>query len=175
MFQVNDTILYGTDGVCVITEIAKRKFGKTTREYYVLKPVYKDDAVIYVPTDSEKLLGKMRRILSAEEIYRLIRSMPEEGLLWVDDENERKRVYTDVIHSGDRRAMVRMVKALYLHQQSLRKAGRKFHTCDERFMKDAEQILYHEFAHVLHMEPDQVRPFILQQIELAQKEKSGVS
>ena len=175
MFEVNDTVLYGTDGVCVITEISRQKFGRTVRDYYVLRPVYQDGAVIYVPTDSEKLLGKMRRILSAEEICQLIRAMPQEERLWVDDEGERKRLYTEVLHSGDRRALVRMVKALYEHRQALQQIGRKFHTCDERFLRDAEQILYHEFAHVLHIEPDQVQPFILRQIELAQREKEGAT
>ena len=32
-------------------------------------------------------------------------------------------------------------------------------------MKDAERILYEEFAYVLHIERDQVLPFITEQIE----------
>lgn len=171
MFQINDTILYGADGVCVIAEIAKRTFGGKTQEYYVLKPVYSDQATIFVPTQNEKLLAKMRRILSEDEIYDMIQGMPEDELLWIENENERKQAYGEIIRTGDRKAMVRLIKTLYLRQQDLKRNGKKFHACDERFMKDAEKILYHEFAHVLHMEPNQVQPFILSRIQAQEQEQ----
>lgn len=169
MFQINDTILYGADGICVIKEITERTFGGKTQEYYVLEPVYGNQSTIYVPTGSEKLLAKMRRILSAEEIHELIESMPEDELLWIENESERKQAYSEILRSGDRKAMVRLIKTLYLRQQELKQSNRKFHACDERFMKDAEKILYHEFAHVLHLKPQEVQPFILNQIRLTQK------
>ena len=117
MFQVNDTILYGADGVCVIREIAKRTFSGRTQEYYVLEPIYGNQSTIYVPTHSEKLLAKMRRVLSAEEIYEMIRGMPGDELLWIEDENERKHAYGEIIRSGNRKAMIRLIKTLYLRQQ----------------------------------------------------------
>ena len=40
---------------------------------------------------------------------------------------------------------------------------------DERFLKDAERLLYDEFALVLRIKPDQVLPFILKQINSAQE------
>lgn len=169
MFQVNDTILYGADGICEITEIASRTFGGKTQEYYVLRPVDSAQATIYVPTRSEKLLAKMRRMLSPEEIHEIIRSLPEETPFWIEDENERKRAYGEILRGGDRRAMIRLMKALHQRQQELKATGRKFHACDERFMKDAEKTLFHEFAHVLHMRPEQVDSFIRQQLDQAER------
>ena len=67
-------------------------------EYYVLKPIYNDTSTIYVPVHNEKLTGKMRRILSAEEIYRLIRSMPDVDSEWVENEAERKETYKEILH-----------------------------------------------------------------------------
>ena len=49
--------------------------------------------------------------------------------------------------------------------------GRKVHVCDERFLKEAEKILYDEFAHVLDIEPEQVLPYIFDQIESAEAEE----
>ena len=43
------------------------------------------------------------------------------------------------------------------------------HVADERFFKTAEKILYDEFALVLEIEPQQVLPFVLQQIEIDKK------
>ena len=57
------------------------------------------------------------------------------------------------------------LKTLRLHQRKLRDSGRKFHASDERFLKEAERVLYGEFAHVLHLEPAQVEPMILREIQ----------
>ena len=40
MFQINDTVVYGAQGVCRIEEISKREMAGKAMEYYVLKPVY---------------------------------------------------------------------------------------------------------------------------------------
>lgn len=165
MFEQSDTILYGTEGICVIEEITRRTFGGKTQEYYVLRPLYGGQSTIYVPTANEKLRGRMRRLLSAEEVRRIIHAMPEEEPLWIENEPERKQAYARILHDGDRQAMIRIIKALHLRQIQLKAAGRKVHACDERFLRDAEKILYMEFAHVLHMEPGQIPAFIRSQIE----------
>ena len=76
MFQVNDTVSYGTHGVCQITEIGEKNLTGKSMEYYILKPVYNENSTLYVPVHSENLTGKMRRILSVQEIREMIRQMP---------------------------------------------------------------------------------------------------
>lgn len=164
MFQVNDTVVYGSDGICVIEEIAARTFDRKTQEYYVLRPLYGNQSTIFVPTQNEKLCAKMRRLLSAEEIHAIIRGLPGAETVWIDNEALRKQTYAQILRSGDRKDILRLLKTLHLHQQKLRDSGRKFHASDERFMKEAERVLYGEFAHVLHLEPAQVEPMILREI-----------
>lgn len=55
MYAVNDTVMYGQSGICKITEICDRKFGRETLKYYVLRPVYGNNTVIYCPVDSDKV------------------------------------------------------------------------------------------------------------------------
>lgn len=171
MYSVNDTILYGSQ-LCRIEENTKMDFGGNPTEYYVLKPVYNDTSTIYVPVHNEKCMGKMRRILSAAEIYALIRSMPDEHSDWIENDTARREKYKEVLASGDRKALVRMIKALYGHQEVRQAQGRKLHVSDERFLKEAERTLYDEFALVLNIKQDQVLPFILEQIEVAEKERA---
>lgn len=45
---------------------------------------------------------------------------------------------------------------------------------DEHFFKEAERILYEEFALVLKIRPEQVLPFILEQIGIDAKEEPSV-
>ena len=49
--------------------------------------------------------------------------------------------------------------------------GRKMHTVDRYFMKEAEKKLHEEFAYVLNIKPDEVIPFILDQINVEAKEQ----
>ena len=44
-----------------------------------------------------------------------------------------------------------MIKAIYAHKKEREAEGKRLHMSDERFLKDAEQILYNEFQYVLNM------------------------
>ena len=53
-----------------------------------------------------------------------------------------------------------MIKALYIHKQQQKQRGRKLHLADEKFLRDAEKMLYDEFAYVLEISPNEVLNFI---------------
>jgi RNA polymerase-interacting CarD/CdnL/TRCF family regulator len=44
MFQVNDVIIYGTQGVCTITGTDVKSVGGVKKTYYILQPVRRTDA-----------------------------------------------------------------------------------------------------------------------------------
>ncbi|WP_195267837.1 CarD family transcriptional regulator [Eubacterium sp. 1001713B170207_170306_E7] len=169
---MNDTVLYGTEGVCKIKDIVRENFGGGTMEYYVLQPIYKDSLTIFVHTGNDHLISKMRRVLSRQEIDEIIRTMPEETLLNIENESTREIKYQEIINSGDRRAVVKLIKTIYLRQKSRKEQKKKPYATDERFLKEAEKLLYDEFALVLNVKPNQVLPFIIKQIEQSKKEKS---
>ena len=91
-FGVGDTVLYGTQGVCRIERTEKQRVRGNDIEYYVLCPVYNENSTVFVPMQNDALVSKMRSILSAEDIYEMIRSMPEEDTIWIDDEKSAKVV-----------------------------------------------------------------------------------
>ena len=165
MFKVNDTIMYGTQGICEIIDITEKDFMGAKKEYYVLKPVNDSSATLYAPKGNEKAEKKMRRILSKEEIYALIESMPDENANWIQNENERKEIYKQIITSGDRVELVKMIKALYFQKKKREMEGKHLYISDERFLKEAEKILYDEFQFVLNLKKSEVLPFIFQKIE----------
>lgn len=169
MFGVGDTVLYGTQGVCRIERTEKQRIRGNDIEYYVLRPVYNENSTVFVPMQNDALVSKMRSILSAEDIYEMIRSMPEEDTIWIDDENQRKLSYQQLINEGDRKKLVQLIKTLYLHKLSQEKKGRKLHQSDETMLKQAEKLLYDEFALVLNIQPEEVLPFIMEQVEITKK------
>lgn len=151
MFQVNDVIIYGTQGVCKIVGTEEKVVGGKKKAYFVLKPVSDHGATIFVPTDNELVLGKMRRLLTKEEIYQLIDSMPRENGEWITNENERREHYKSILTKGDHLELIKMLKAIYAHKKEREAEGKRLHMSDERFFKDAEQILYNEFQYVLDL------------------------
>ena len=151
MFHVNDVILYSSQGVCEIADIEEKIIGGAKRTYYVLKPVGDRSTTIFAPTDNEVILKKMRKLLSEAEIHALIDSMPNEKTVWIANEAERREFYSKILASGDHLELIKMIKAIYLHKQELEANKKRLHVMDERFFKDAEQMLYNEFQYVLKL------------------------
>lgn len=166
MYPIGTTILYGGQGACQICDIEKKEIGGQRHSYYVLKPVYDSNATIFVPTENEQLVGKMRRVLSRQEVQQLIDDMPEETTIWVDNDSQRKEQYQKILFEGNPKKLIRLIKTLHKHQEEQREKGRRLHLSDERAYKEAERLLYDEFALALNIERKEVLPFILNRIEM---------
>jgi len=165
LFHLHDAVLYGTDGICRITDIARRRFGKDEREYYILTPIHQERSVIYVPTDNALLLSKMHPVLSADQIEALLSCVADEALQpWTADDNRRREQWRQILLSGDRHSLLRMIRSIYCHSQEQKQHGRKLHQLDEAAMKEAEELLYGEFSFVLHIPCDEVLPYLIERL-----------
>ena len=160
MFQCGDQVVYGIHGVCRILELEIRKIDRKKIEYYVLEPVDQPGARFYVPTQNEAAVSKLRPIITQQELDAMLRSSDTSEDAWIEDENQRKQYYRELINSGDRIALIRMVHSLHSHKAQLAAAGRKFHLCDENFLRDAEKLLSSEFSLVLNIQQDQVGSYV---------------
>lgn len=163
MFKVNDTVMYSNFGVCKIVNIGSQNFSGQDSLYYTLYPVYEDKTTIYCPVDSDKI--KIRKLLSAQDVYKLIKCMPDETEPWTENDHLRKDEQNTIIGQGDHRELIKLIRTLYFKRDEKNKQGKKFHAADEKAMCDAEKLLYQEFAKVLNIQPDEVVPFITDTLE----------
>lgn len=164
MLQVNDYVVFGSTGVCQIAEIVEKSFsGMPAREYYVLRPVYGNNETVYLPTDHNQ--EHFRRIHTKEEILALIQELPDIDSEWVEDDSLRKNMFTEMLHSCETRKLAQWIKMIHHRKIELEKRDKKLSGTDADAMKIAEKLLYNELALILELEPDQVLPFILGQIE----------
>ena len=90
--------------------------------------------------------------------------MPQEDMFWIEDESRRKEEYRRIIDSGDRRKIIGLIKTLYIHGEELAAQHKKLRSSDERFLHEAENMLYDEFAYALRLNKDEVLPYIRQHI-----------
>ena len=90
--------------------------------------------------------------------------MPEEEPIPLGDTARQREISGEILRSGDRRRLVQLIKTLHVRQQARREQRKKPCAQDERIMKEAEKLLYEEFAYALNIRRDQVLPFILQEL-----------
>ena len=102
----------------------------------------------------------MRPVLSADEVYSLINEMPNEDLIWIENDDERKTQFKAIISESVPEKLVQLIKMVYVHQRELENMGKKLHIADERAFKEAERILYDEFSLVLDVKSDSIPSFI---------------
>lgn len=160
MFQLGDQVIYGIHGVCTIVDIERRTVDRKQVEYFVLKPTDQSDARYYVPTHNQAAVAKLRPVITQKELDQLLHSKEVSQDAWIADENQRKQHYRELITSGDRAALVRMVHTLYRHRKEQLDSGKKFHLCDENFLRDAEKLLTSEFSLVLNIDQKEVQSYV---------------
>lgn len=164
MHEIGDMIVYGTHGVCTILGVEERTVDRKKVEYFVLEPMEQPGARFYVPTQNQAAVSKLRKLLTAQQLDAILHSDEVRQNSWIADEGRRKQYYRDLITSGDRAAILRMVNSLHRHKQEQAEAGRKFHLCDENFLREAEKLLSAEFSMVLGIPADQVGTYVLKAI-----------
>lgn len=160
VFQCGDMVLYGSHGICQILDVETKKIDRKSIEYFVLQPIEQPGAKFYIPTQNTAALSKLRPLLTSKELDALLYEQAKCSPDWIEDESKRKQQYKDLISSGDRAALLSMIHALYKHRQLQLSAGRKFHLCDENFLRDAEKLLNTEFALVLGIQPEEVGAYV---------------
>ena len=160
MFKVNEAVIYGTHGVCTVTDIAAKDFMGKKKEYYVLKPLHSTSTTLFAPTDNEAVLAKMRRILSKTEIEAMVDSVYGEELPWIDNNNQRREKFKAILESGDHKSLILMIKAIWLQKQKREAEDKKLPMSDEQFFRDAEQLLYDEFRFVLKISKEDLVAYV---------------
>ncbi len=166
-FTKGETVVYGGSGVCEIDDIKDVRFyHERPQKYYILKPLFVNQAqVVYVPFNNEKLTAKIRPVISKKEALELIHGIDEDSIEWIEDRNERKEVFNDLLSSGDRKSIVSVISAITAHRKRLQDEGKSLNQQDEKILTDAERRMNAEFAVALGMDPKEVPGFIEEERE----------
>ncbi|PPK81441.1 CarD family transcriptional regulator [Lacrimispora xylanisolvens] len=163
--NIGDVFIYGSHGICEVTGLQDMCMDEKISQYYVLKPVYHAAATVYISSISSRRKTEIRHILSADEIFSLLKKMPDKDHIWNNDNRKRKELYRQILADGNHYELVKMVKTLRWHKQEIKNTNKnnKLQISDEDFLKDAEKALCEEFAYVLNIKREEVIPFIYEQ------------
>lgn len=163
MFQIGEVVSYGTTGICTIEDIrceSLSRAGVKKQEYYVLRPAATPTCITYVPVGNEKLVGKIRRIMTREEIDQMIDSVKGQSLPWIEDTRQRSEAYQRVLSGGISGELLKLISCLYLEKKNRACGGKKFCATDEKILSSAERMVSEEFSYALQIGEKQVAPYI---------------
>ncbi len=164
MFNAGEYVVYGSGEICCIDEITERCFdGVHKVKYYKISPKEYRNSAYYVPVENAE--KEIRRLLTKEEIFEIIDSIPQAEAVWYADKNERKSYFESVLHGDDFTRLVGMIKAIYEERLKRTSDGKKLIASDERAFTTAEHIIHGEIAFVIGIPESEVGEFIRERIE----------
>lgn len=146
MYSIGEKVVYAGHGVCLIDGIEERTVDRKKISYFVLKPLDHGQTNFYVPVHNPAALAKLRYLLTPEQIRMNLQSPVLLQDCWIPEENRRKLRYKELANSGDFLLILQMVNTLLRQKEMQLAAGRKFHLCDENFLRDAKRILDSELS-----------------------------
>lgn len=166
MFQPGDLVVYGTTGVCQVEEITRPNLSGADKNkcYYLLKPLYQD-GVIYTPVENGKV--PMRSVISAEEAEALIDLIPsiQAEACHAPTLQALAQHYQSAVRSSDCKDLIELMMSIYTKRQQAESQKRRLGMVDERYMKQAERLLYGELSVALGISFDDVQPYIARRVD----------
>lgn len=173
MFKIGEYVVYGMNGVCRVEEIGSMSLSgiDSNKVYYTLLPLYTKGSRVFTPVDNQKVV--MRPVISKQDACNLIDEMKKVEQIEVADDKHRELAYKEALKSCDCRELIRIINTVVKRKEERLAQGKKMSACDERYLKQAQDSLYGEFAVSLKMEKDEVEDYIEHRITL--KEMASAS
>lgn len=173
MFKIGEYVVYGMNGVCRVEEIGPMSLSgiDSNKVYYTLLPLYTKGSRVFTPVDNQKVV--MRPVISKQDACNLIDEMKNVEQIEVADDKHRELAYKEALKSCDCRELIRIINTVVKRKEERLAQGKKMSACDERYLKQAQDSLYGEFAVSLKMEKDEVEDYIEHRITL--KEMASAS
>lgn len=149
MFEIGERIIYGKTGVCTVEEISEKQIGSSKRMYYTLRPLYKENNVIYAPADSDKIF--MRPLITRAEAEALISHVAE-----IRDAALEVREEAEPCDGHSCEELLATAVRIYEKKCEARRLKRKLGFTYEKQLTTAEQLLFGELAAVLDKSVDEI-------------------
>ena len=164
MFKIGDHIVYGTNGVCLVTDICSSPFDKKdTRTYYVLKPISGHaESVIYTPVDNERV--PMRPLMSIGEVEELFSRMHAIPHLPIPNEKGRREVYRTAIAAGCPDSYIAVIKTILGRRTELSGMGRRLPEFEIECDGLARRHLYTELSVVLDRPIGEMEAYVFERL-----------
>lgn len=148
MFKEGDLVTYSTHGICKIVDICTKTYSGITRNYYVLHPIGDSNLTIQCPTDNKQ--NVMQEMMDEGEAEEILESFKQPGMNWIEKPNDRKRYYSDMLKTGNRETIAKIVNTLMRKKRKVENDGKKLAEADRKMLCSIQNILFKELAFSLN-------------------------
>lgn len=149
MYSVNDYVIYGGNGVCVVEDICTLDGNgiDDSRVYYRLKPLYEKGSMVYAPVDNLK--STLRDLLTEQEALVMMDEFPDIAIIEIKNEKTLEQEYRNALKSYSGRELMRVMKTAFLRMQKRIEQNKKVVMVDEKYYQKSKELLFGEWAVVL--------------------------
>ncbi|MDO5331621.1 MAG: CarD family transcriptional regulator [Bacillota bacterium] len=165
-FSIGDAVVYGGTGVCKIDEIKDVSFfHERPQKHYILTPLFvKQPSTVYVPFNNEKLVSKMKPVITRAEAEQLIKYVKINDGKWIDDRNARKEQFINCLANGTHKEIIDLIGVITTRREELLNEGKTLNMQDEKILNDAERRMTAELAVALEIEPEDVKALVRKEL-----------
>ena len=164
MFSIGDYVMKTSKGVCHIDDITHLDMSGIDKDklYYVMTPIDGKGSTLYVSVDTAQ--ESIRAAMTKGQAENVIDSIPSIEEAWVENDKLREQCYKDAVRSGSPEALIGIIKTIYARKKLREGQGKKNTAVDERYFKQAEDLLYAEIAFALGKSKDDISDYITDMI-----------
>ncbi|MCD7863981.1 MAG: CarD family transcriptional regulator [Lachnospiraceae bacterium] len=159
-FETGMLVAHPVYGVCRVEHIGPVdvKMDKEQRSFYKLAPVYDSKSRLFVPVESEN--PELRPVMTKQSAEELVRQIPAMEPVVITNEKDRERIFKELLHTGDHKDTIRVIKTIYKRRQDRMRAGKKNMSMDEKYLGIARERLNGELAVALGIDRSGVDAYI---------------
>lgn len=158
MYEINQKIVYPSQGVGRITDITEKKFKDKLLKYYVIY-LEVSDMTIMVPVEKVADLG-IRAIVSEEEALKALDLISEEFEPIPSDWKLRYQMNLDLLKKGTVNDIASIVRSLY-HRSKIKELP----ILERKLYDSAKKLLEDEISFALNKTPKEVEQLLHSKLE----------
>ncbi|MGN0025374.1 MAG: CarD family transcriptional regulator [Clostridium sp.] len=162
MFKVNDYVVYGLNGVCMVEDIEKMMLKNKEQEYYILYPINNKKMTIKIPVDNKTM--SIRELMSKNEVMNLIEFISKKEIIQIDDYRKKNQEYKTIIRSGNVIEIIKVINSINLEKDEKASLGKKINKTEDDILISAKKQLYQEMSIVLDININEIEDYIIKNI-----------
>lgn len=163
MFKINDYVVYGLNGVCMIEDIEKMLLKDKELEYYILAPINNKKMTIKIPVNNKTMA--IRELMSKNEVMNLIECISKKETIEIDDFRKKNQEYKSIIRSGNVLEIIKVINSINLEKDEKASLGKRINKTEDDILINAKRQLYQEISIVLGININEVEDYIRECIQ----------
>lgn len=163
MYNIGDLVIYSAHGICEINDICDKTVSGITRSYYVLHPMdNKHHLTISIPVNNDKVA--ILNLIQKEESLKILEAFKYPGVEWIDKPNIRLQVYSEILNTGERKEIAKVINTLMRKKIDLELHDKKINEHDRKLLMNAQNIFFKELALSFHTSYEEINEMIINNI-----------